>query len=81
MNECAASVELYWQGEKKITEIKTCPSATLSTTDSTQTDLELNLDLCGDRLPTNTALHFPLLLRSSHTNFMFIGPCIILIVE
>lgn len=47
MHECTASVDLYWQGKKKITQIKTCPSATLSTTDSTQTDLGLNLDLCG----------------------------------
>jgi hypothetical protein len=74
MNECAASVQISdeWMcicmtGENKSTQNKTCPSAILSTTDPTQTEHGLNLELCGDRLPTNTALHFPLLLRSSHT--------------
>jgi len=53
-------------------KVKTSPRATLSTTDSTLTDLGLNLDLCGDRLPTNTDLHFPPLLRPSHnTNFVY----------
>jgi len=59
------------RGENRSTQNKTCPSATLSTTDSTQTDLGLNLDLFGDRLPTNTALRFPQLLRSSHTLILF----------
>jgi len=54
MNECeyVALVEWYWR-ENRSTPRKTCPSATLSTTNPILIGLESNLDLCGGKLVTN----------------------------
>jgi hypothetical protein len=52
-------------GESRKTRKETCPNVTLSTTNSTWTDLEANFGLSVDRLATNRLSHstvFPLLL-------------------
>jgi hypothetical protein len=50
-------MEQQWNdidGENQRTQIKTCPSATLSTTNTTWTALAANLGLHGEKLePTN----------------------------
>jgi hypothetical protein len=44
-------------GEKRSTRRKTCPSATLSTTNPTWTDPESNPGFRGERLATNRLRH------------------------
>jgi hypothetical protein len=44
-----AMVEWYWQGKAKNSE-KICPSATLSTTNLTWTDLGMNPSICNEKL-------------------------------
>jgi hypothetical protein len=51
-----ATVEWYWR-ENRRTRRKTCPSATLSTTNPTWTDLGVNPGLCGERPATNCLSH------------------------
>jgi hypothetical protein len=44
-------------GENQRTRRKTCPSATLSTTNPTRTDPGKNLGLCSERLASNNLSH------------------------
>jgi hypothetical protein len=46
-------MEWYWQGKTGELKRKTCPSATLSTTDPTWTDL----GLCCETMATNPVIH------------------------
>jgi hypothetical protein len=52
-----ATVELYWQGKNRRTRRKTCPSATLSTTNPTWIDTDANPGLLGERPATNDLSH------------------------
>jgi hypothetical protein len=70
-----AMVEWYWQGKTKELGRKTCPSATLSTTNPTWIDPGANPGLHGERPATNRLSHgtveggdsmFPKLLLSTH---------------
>jgi hypothetical protein len=49
---CSNQWNASWQGKRKYSE-KTCPSATLSTTDSTWPDLGPNTGRRGGKLATN----------------------------
>jgi hypothetical protein len=44
---------MIWTKENQITQEKTCPSVTLSTEKPAWTDLDVNLDLCGEKPETN----------------------------
>ena len=50
-------MKLYWEGKTEIPEIKTFPSATVSTKNPTSHTLGLNPGLCGDRRATNLLIH------------------------
>jgi hypothetical protein len=52
-----APVEWSWQGENRSIRGKSCPSATLSTTNPTWTDLGSNPGLRGERSATNCLSH------------------------
>ena len=52
-----APVEWKWQGKTEVLGEKTCPSATLSTTNPTWTDPGSNPDLRGGRPATNLLNH------------------------
>jgi hypothetical protein len=52
-----ATVEWYWQGNTLRTRRKTCPGATLSTTNPTWIDPGANPGLRGERLATNDLSH------------------------
>jgi hypothetical protein len=56
---CTATVEWYWQGktENRRTQRRTCPSATLSTTNPTSTHQGANPGLRVDRQATNRLSH------------------------
>jgi hypothetical protein len=55
IHESGAAVRIT--GEKRSTRRETCPSATLSTTNPTCSDLEWNHDLRGERPTTNCPCH------------------------
>jgi hypothetical protein len=55
--EYGAMLEWYWHGENQRTFRKTCPCATLSTTNPTWTDLGANPCLSSERLVTNHLSH------------------------
>jgi hypothetical protein len=64
-------------GENRSTRRKTCPSATLSTTNPTWTDPGSNPDLRGERPATNRLSHGTA-ISSVHTCFLFsLGLCLI----
>jgi hypothetical protein len=73
--EYGALVEWYWQGNTKVPGKKTCPSATLSTTDPAYTGLGSNPDLRGVRPATNRLCHGPILKdwKGEYNNVMFIS--------
>jgi hypothetical protein len=48
---------MKWTGETRSTQGKTCPNATLSTTNPTWTDPGLNPVLRGERSATNRLSH------------------------
>jgi hypothetical protein len=52
-----APMEWNWQGKTEVLGEKTCPSATLSTTNPTQTDPGSNPGLRGGRQATNRLSH------------------------
>ena len=57
MNEYGALVERYWPGETEVLGVESCPSAILSTTNLTWTDLGLNQYFRGERPATNRVTH------------------------
>jgi hypothetical protein len=52
---------------------KTCPSATLSTTNSTRTVLGANLGFCGEKLVTN-CLSYDFVLRTMYSFLHYTPP-------
>jgi hypothetical protein len=61
-----APVEWNWQGETEVLGGKTCPSATLSTTNPTWTGLWSNPGLRGERSATNRLSHGTALWQPYH---------------
>jgi hypothetical protein len=59
------TVEWYWQGNRR-TRRKTCPSATMSTTNPTRTDPAAIPGLRGERSATNRLIHGTALFTFSY---------------
>jgi len=60
MNERVWSIgRIILTGKRQNTQRKTWPRATMSTTNPTQTGLQVNLGICGERSRTKSKSHLP----------------------